>query len=57
MSTCLKADSAAASAPATQQDKMKVCNQNASAQALKGDARKTFMSDCLKKKARLSLLP
>ncbi|GAB7128410.1 PsiF family protein [Silvimonas sp. JCM 19000] len=50
MSTCLKADSAAASAPATQQDKMKVCNQNASAQALKGDARKTFMSDCLKKK-------
>ena len=44
MSTCLKAK------PATQQDKMKTCNATAGTQALKGDARKAFMSDCLKKK-------
>jgi hypothetical protein len=29
---------------------MKTCNATATTQALKGDARKTFMSDCLKKK-------
>ncbi|MDD2721597.1 MAG: PsiF family protein [Gallionella sp.] len=50
----LKADAAApAAAPAaaggTQQDKMKTCNAEAKTQALKGDARKTFMKDCLKK--------
>jgi hypothetical protein len=32
-----------------QQDKMKGCNQEAKADALKGDARKDFMSKCLKK--------
>lgn len=32
----------------TQQDKMKTCNAKASAKGLKGDARKAFMSDCLK---------
>ena len=29
---------------------MKSCNATATEQALKGDARKTFMSECLKKK-------
>jgi len=31
----------------TQQDKMKTCNADAAKQALKGDARKAFMKDCL----------
>ncbi|KTT00736.1 PsiF family protein [Pseudomonas fulva] len=33
----------------TQQEKMKTCNADATAQSLKGDARKAFMSTCLKK--------
>lgn len=33
-----------------QQEKMKTCNADASTKALKGDERKAFMSDCLKKK-------
>ena len=45
MSECLKGNSAA---PATQQEKMKKCNADATAKALKGDDRKTFTSDCLK---------
>ena len=44
-----KAAPAAASKPATQQDKMKSCNAEAKTKALKGDERKKFMSDCLKK--------
>ncbi|HAL68712.1 phosphate starvation-inducible protein PsiF [Pseudomonas fulva] len=32
-----------------QQEKMKTCNADATAQSLKGDARKAFMSTCLKK--------
>jgi hypothetical protein len=64
MSTCLKGSSAAApeakpaavaAAPAkpasaheTQQEKMKTCNADAKTKALKGAARKTFMSTCLK---------
>ena len=32
----------------SQQDKMKSCNADATAKALKGDARKSFMSTCLK---------
>lgn len=32
-----------------QQDKMTACNKDASAKELKGEARKTFMSQCLKK--------
>ena len=32
------------------QVRMKDCSQQAKAQGLKGDARKSFMSDCLKKK-------
>ncbi|MNI98136.1 Phosphate starvation-inducible protein PsiF precursor [compost metagenome] len=45
MSNCLRK-----SVPPTQQEKMKICNADASAQALKGDERKAYMSDCLKKK-------
>jgi len=37
-----------------QQEKMALCNQQAKSQDLKGDARKTFMSDCLKKESKLS---
>ena len=63
MSTCLKGSSAApaaqpavaaatpakpASAKETQQAKMKTCNADAKAKALKGPARRTFMSTCLK---------
>lgn len=33
---------------ATQQEKMKTCNADAKAKALKGEERKTFMSTCLK---------
>lgn len=32
----------------SQQDKMKMCNANAKTQNLSGDARKAFMSSCLK---------
>lgn len=35
-------------APTPPKDRMKVCNQQAGEQALKGAARKTFMADCLK---------
>jgi hypothetical protein len=34
----------------TQQDKMTACNKEAGAKNLSGDARKAFMSDCLKAK-------
>ncbi|HGM5583016.1 TPA: PsiF family protein [Pseudomonas putida] len=34
-----------------QQEKMKTCNADATAKALKGDERKAFMSTCLKKTA------
>jgi len=37
-----------------QQEKMAQCNQHASTQNLKGDARKSFMSECLKKESKLS---
>jgi hypothetical protein len=60
MSACLKgkaADAApaagaapaadAASKPMTQKDKMKACNKDATGK--KGDERKQFMSECLKK--------
>jgi hypothetical protein len=45
MSQCLRAGAAM---PMTQQEKMKKCNADASAKALKGDGRKAFMSECLK---------
>ena len=35
---------------ATQQGKMKTCNADAKTKALSGDARKTFMKDCLSAK-------
>jgi hypothetical protein len=34
----------------TQQNKMGECNKSASEKSLKGDDRKSFMSECLKKK-------
>ena len=37
-------------AATAQQEKMKTCNADASAKALKGDERKAFMSTCLKAK-------
>ncbi|MBW1213944.1 PsiF family protein [Pantoea allii] len=37
-----------------QQQKMAMCNQHASSQALKGDVRKQFMSDCLKKDSKVA---
>ena len=36
-------------AQAAQQQKMKDCNAQATAKSLKGDERKKFMSECLKK--------
>ena len=36
-------------AQAAQQQKMKDCNASATSQSLKGEARKEFMSTCLKK--------
>jgi len=42
---CLKGSAAM---PMTQQEKMKKCNADASAKALKGDDRKALMSTCLK---------
>ncbi|MMZ70847.1 Phosphate starvation-inducible protein PsiF precursor [compost metagenome] len=53
MSNCLKATPAAngaGKALTPQQEKMKTCNADAATKALKGDERKAFMSDCLKKK-------
>lgn len=38
--------------PTSQQEKMKWCNQQAKAKALKGDERKTFMSQCLSKEKK-----
>src|SRR5262249_37444298 len=62
MSKCLSGDNAAPpakadskgkgdekkSAKASQQDKMKTCNKEASAKSLKGKDRESFMSSCLK---------
>mgnify|MGYP004705444825 FL=1 len=43
------AGSASAAEKTAQQQKMTDCNHEASSQSLKGDARKSFMSTCLKK--------
>jgi hypothetical protein len=54
MSGAFAADAAKkAPSPAqqAQQDKMKACNADAGAKALKGDERKKFMSECLSAKA------
>ncbi|MCW0354942.1 phosphate starvation-inducible protein [Pantoea ananatis] len=37
-----------------QQQKMAMCNEHASSQSLKGDVRKQFMSDCLKKDSKVA---
>ena len=39
-----------------QQDKMKSCNADATTKALKGDARKAFMKDCLSAKPAAAIL-
>lgn len=46
--TCLGGHPASATAAATPQQRMTRCNADASARHLSGDARKTFMSDCLR---------
>jgi len=43
------ADTQAADKP-SQQNRMKTCNADAKSKGLKGDARKGFMSECLKAK-------
>jgi hypothetical protein len=59
MKTCLKADGGDSaktggtvavppSAPTSQREKMKTCNADATTKGLKGDARKSYMSTCLK---------
>jgi psiF repeat len=48
MKSCLSAKPAAAAA-GSQQEKMKMCNKDATDK--KGDARKAFMKECLSKKA------
>ena len=50
----ISAVGAAEKTPTPQQQKMTDCNQQASAKALKGDERKTFMSQCLKKETTTS---
>jgi HPt (histidine-containing phosphotransfer) domain-containing protein len=47
LSTSLIALPAAAQQTNPQQERMKLCNKQAGDQKLTGDARKTFMSDCL----------
>lgn len=41
-------DESAASSASPQQNRMKTCNTNATSKKLTGEARKTFMSSCLK---------
>lgn len=45
---------AAEKTPTPQQQKMTTCNKEASSKTLKGDERKAFMSQCLKKDAGLT---
>ena len=45
----ISAVGAAEKTPTPQQQRMTDCNQQASAKMLKGEERKTFMSQCLKK--------
>jgi hypothetical protein len=44
-------DAKPSEAKTAQQSRMKSCNADAKAKSLKGDERKAFMGDCLKKKA------
>ena len=50
MKSCLKGESHSDSKLSSSQQRMKTCNAQASSKSLKGDARKTFMSTCLKAK-------
>lgn len=53
--TCIMASGYAGAVEKTpQQQKMTLCNQQASSQELKGDARKQFMSKCLRKDHEVS---
>ncbi|MBT0724795.1 phosphate starvation-inducible protein [Rosenbergiella sp. S61] len=52
LATTLVAGYASAAEKTAQQQKMTVCNQQASSQSLKGDSRKSFMSNCLKKDSK-----
>ncbi|MBT0728059.1 PsiF family protein [Rosenbergiella australiborealis] len=53
LATTLVAGYASAAEKTPQQQKMTVCNQKASSQSLKGDNRKSFMSNCLKKDSKV----
>lgn len=55
--TLLAAISTVTLAATAQQEKMKTCNADASAKALKGDERKAFMSSCLKASAPAAAAP
>lgn len=48
----ISAVGAAEKTPTPQQQRMTDCNQQASAKMLKGEERKTFMSQCLKNRPR-----
>ena len=50
----ISAVGAAEKTPTPQQQRMTDCNQQASAKTLKGEERKTFMSQCLKKETTTS---
>lgn len=50
----ISAVGAAEKTPTPQQQRMTDCNQQASAKMLKGEERKTFMSQCLKKETTTS---
>lgn len=52
MLSAVAAGYAGAAEKTAQQQKMTVCNQQAGEKALKGDERKAFMSNCLKKDAK-----
>ena len=47
-SSCLSGHAAETKAVNPQQERMRKCNADAGAKKLAGDARKTFMSSCLK---------
>ncbi|KQN63080.1 MULTISPECIES: PsiF family protein [unclassified Erwinia] len=49
----LAAGNAVAADKTPQQEKMTVCNKQAGEKALKGDDRKAFMSNCLKKDQKM----
>lgn len=52
----LAANYTTAAEKTAQQQKMTQCNQQASSQSLKGDARRSFMSGCLKKSSTIKPL-